>query len=982
MTKENSRASFARRIGVLGLAAVLSAPCSFAFAQEIDGESEEEDGELEQLVTEEITVTGSRIKRNEFNSAAPVSIITSERSQLAGLLEAGDILQGSTIASGQQINDSFSGFVTDGGPGANTISLRGLGAQRTLVLVNGKRWGPSGVRGSTNSVDLTAVPTAIVSRYEILKDGASSVYGADAVAGVINIITRERVDGAQVNIQTRLPGEGGGEGYTADAVWGRVGDNYSFNVGAQYGKQRELPRNERDWGACDIRPRSTDQDGDGNIDNRDPATGEPLCFGFLYGTIFNAGIRYEPTLSDPTDATNPFWDPFWNGTVGLPFWTEAGTGALDNQSDSFYRDDRSWPLEQIVNENDIYSVTSFGDYDFSIADRQATAYYEFYWNKRESRTNGGYRQFFPLVPATNPYNPIGVSSPFGAPAQIVLPSYKLQDPNSYVDVERYNAFIGLRGDLAGSWTYDAYVGYSESDGQYRSDNWLQDRVDASIDGVLDGNGNVVCRDAVGFPGCVSPDFFGAEAQLEGDLPVWRDFASKVTVGDTDYRSEQFNGYVTGDLFALPAGTVGAVLGFEYRREEIDDQPDPEAQADNLWGRTAALATVGDDTVREVYAEAELPLFEGRLLAEQMTLNGSYRYTDYDSYGGDSTYRLALDWQVDESFRIRGTRGTSFRAPDLFEQFLGNETGFLNIIDPCTNYGDDLNPGDVVYDNCASEGLPPNFGGTSSSIRTITGGNQELLAETSDAWTVGFVLTPGDTGISLAWNWFDIELRNTVASPTIGFIVGECYTSLNFSSPFCGEISPRDSEGNLTDIRATLLNIGLQRSKGYDIDILYRNEFDAWDLTIDGTATHLDKQTRDLLGQEDEFVNKWGFPDWSFNVDFRADWRDWTFFWFINWIGNQAEEPATDPDGTIDRPFKTGTRTYHGVSARYTAADWQVTGTVTNLFDRNPPIVGDGLGSQTANRVFNTLPGVGYDLFGRSLVLQLAYSFGGNRRSER
>ena len=967
------RARFARWFSVFGLAAVLSTVGSVALAQ--DAEQDEDEEDVEELVREEITVTGSRIKRNEFNSAAPVSIITSERSQLAGLLEAGDILQGSTIASGQQINDSFSGFVTDGGPGANTVSLRGLGAQRTLVLVNGKRWGPSGVRGSTNSVDLTAVPTSIVGRYEILKDGASSVYGADAVAGVVNVITRERVDGLQMNFQTRLPEQGGGEAYSADAVWGKVGDNFSFNISGQYGKQEELIRSERDWAACDIRPRSTDQDLDGNIDNRDPVTGEPLCFGFLYGTEFFQQIRFEPTLSDPTDDTNPFWDPFWNGTLGIPFYTEVPQGPLDNENDFFYRDDRSWDITQIVNEGEIYSVTSFADLDFSIMDRQATAYYEFYWNRRESRTNGGYRQFFPVVPASNPYNPLG---PFGASALPVVPTYELQDPNTYVDIERFNAFIGLRGDITESWTYDAYIGYSESDGQYRSDNWLNDRVEASLDAVVDGSGNVVCADTVNYPGCVAPNLFGADAMLNGDLPAWRQFVSKVTEGDTDYRSQQFNGYVTGNLFDLPAGSVGAVLGFEYRGEEIDDQPDPDSQSDNLWGSTAGLATVGKDTVREVYAEVEIPLFEDRLLAEQMTLNGSYRYTDYNSYGGDSTYRVALDWQLNENFRLRGTRGTSFRAPDLFEQFLGNETGFLAILDPCANYGDNFQPGTVIYDNCFSEGLDPNdFSGTTSSIRTITGGNQELLAETSDAWTVGFVLTPGETGLSFAMNWFDIEIQNTVASPTVNFILGTCYNSRNFSSPFCQEISPRDAQGNLTDVRATLLNIGLQRSKGYDIDILYQKEFSTWDLTIDGTATHLDKQSQDLLGEQNEFVNRFGFPDWSFNVDVRADWRDWTFFWFVNWIGNQNEDPATDPDGTIDRPFKTGTRTYHGLSARYTAADWQVIGTVSNVFDRNPPIVGDGLGSLSANRIFNTLPGVGYDLFGRSFIVQLAYSFGGN-----
>lgn len=184
------------------------------------------DAEPEEKSIEQITVTGSRIKRDEFTSNSPVTVITAERSALAGLLDTSDILQGSTIAAGQQIDDSFSGFVTDGGPGANSVSLRGLGAQRTLVLVNGKRWGPSGVRGAVNSVDLSALPSSIISRVEILKDGASSVYGADAVAGVVNVITRERADGFQLNASSAIPLDGGGENYKMDAVWGVIGEDW------------------------------------------------------------------------------------------------------------------------------------------------------------------------------------------------------------------------------------------------------------------------------------------------------------------------------------------------------------------------------------------------------------------------------------------------------------------------------------------------------------------------------------------------------------------------------------------------------------------------------------------------------------------------------------------------------------------------------------------------------------------------------------
>ncbi|MFZ9995069.1 MAG: TonB-dependent receptor plug domain-containing protein, partial [Steroidobacteraceae bacterium] len=254
-------------------------------ADESKEESKEEDKSAEAQSAEpvaevaEIVVTGSRIRRTEFDAAAPVTIITSERSTLAGLVSTEEILRASTIASGEQINDSFQGFVTDGGPGANTISLRGLGAQRTLVLVNGRRWSPSGVQGSTNSVDLSAIPSSLVQRVEILKDGASSIYGADAVAGVVNLITKEAFNGFQVNYSGFTTEQSDGTTNTVDLSWGRVGERGSISFGAQYSERDPVYAADREWAQCPIDPRITDQDGDGTLDNRSPVNNDPLCFG-------------------------------------------------------------------------------------------------------------------------------------------------------------------------------------------------------------------------------------------------------------------------------------------------------------------------------------------------------------------------------------------------------------------------------------------------------------------------------------------------------------------------------------------------------------------------------------------------------------------------------------------------------------------------------------------------------------------------------
>ena len=952
--------------------------------------TEEPDGAAPPV--EEIVVTGSRIRRDEFSSASPITVITSETSALAGLIDTADILQGSTIAAGQQIDDSFSGFVTDGGPGARSVSLRGLGAQRTLVLVNGKRWGPSGVRGATNSVDLTAIPSSVVARYEILKDGASSIYGADAIAGVVNVITAQRVDGFQLNLQTELPHHGGGgEEVGLDATWGKVGDTWSFNVSASYGRSEKLIRDQRDWAGCSTRPRYTDQDGDGRLDNRHPETGEELCFGFVYGFAVSpfGWARYEPSLA-VLDPSNPYFDAGGPSAFGIPHFTSVPVHGLDpfngeplyDNEGEFYRDERNPSIAQIQPDFELYSLTSFADKDFEIGGRSANAYYEFYYNHRTYEANSGHRQFFPAVPAGNPTNPFGAYGPLapygGFTALAVLPTYELLDPVSTVEIDRINLFAGLSGDLSETWTYDAYYGYSWSDGAYKGQQFLADRVAASLNATLDAQGNLVCAPPT-VAGCVPANLFTEDALLHGRLPMEvLNFLRKDTRGKTTYTSHQFAGHVTGSLFQMPnQEAVGAVLGLEYRREDIRDVPDPDAQIDNFWGFTTAGITSGDDSVLELFAEVEVPLLKGVPLAEELIVNASGRWTDYDSYGSDTTYRVAVDWQVIPAVRLRGTRGTSFRAPDLYEQFLADQIGFVSgFNDPCINYGDVYEPGDVVYDNCAGLGLAPDFGASGApGISNVIGGSRSLEAETSKSWTAGVVIQPEALGLSIAYSWFNIDLKNTVSDPSTGYILGTCFSSAGLTSAWCDRVGPRDERGFLTSVDASFVNIGRSVSRGYDVDFVYEREFSTFDFTLDGTITRLVEQGTQLFDDEWNSVNNWGFPKWVGELDARVDYRDWTFFWRVSYIGNTSEDPVFDP-GTAnpDRKVRTPKTFYHTITGRWRGNDWDVIATVRNLFDKKPPIVGDNVPRDDTSRVFNTLPGVGYNLMGRSYVLQLSRKF--------
>ncbi len=938
-------------------------------------------------------MTGSRILRDEFSSASPIAIITSEKAALAGLLEASDILQNSTIATGQQIDDTFSGFVTDGGPGARSVSLRGLGEQRTLVLVNGKRWGPSGIGGGTNSVDLSAVPESSIARYEILKDGASSIYGADAVAGVVNAITVNRFDGLLVNVERFMPESKGGEFFVADATWGRVGSDWSLSVSGGFSQREDMVRKQRHWASCDRRQRFTDQDGDSTIDNTNPETGEPLCFGDIYGFLAFTPfgwLRYEPSLGE-LNQSNPYYSR--PQEFGIPYFTTVPVHGWDPTSDPndpeplwdnegpFYIDTRNSAIEDIVSEQRRLMLTSFGDKDFTIGGRSANAYYEFYYNQRSTIYTPSSGQFFPTVPATNPTNPLGNYGPLaqfgGFSVTPVISRRELYDPDTDIEIDRYNVFFGLKGDLSARWSYDAYIGYNHSNGTLKDWQLLDDRVVASLNATLDANGNLVCVEPT-IAGCVPANLFTEDALLHGRLPQdVLNFIAKYTAQETTYSGYQLSAYATGPLFSMPNGQeVNLVVGLETRKEKINDVPDPDAQANNFWGFATAGITVGDDTVRELFMEIEVPLLDGPRYGD-LVFNGAARWTDYDSYGGDNTYRMMLDYQITPQLRFRGTSGTSFRAPDLFEQYQGNQQGFVSpFIDPCINYGETYEPEDIVYLNCQAEGLEPTHGSEGApGIMTIVGGNRDLLAEASQAWTTGFVIQPDQLGFSVALTWYEIEVKNTISDVSVSYVLDACYGSPGRGHAFCRRVGGRDENGFLSSVDSSRLNIGRQMTRGVDIDFIFERSFPSFDLTIDGTIARLQDQETELFDEQWNSVGHWGYPKWTGVLDIVVDYRDLQLFWRADYMGKTSEDEVYDPGTTtVDRVHWTNAHWEHTLSVRWSNLDWTVVGTIRNLFNKMPPLVADGVPRDATSRFFNTLPGVGYDIFGRAFVLQVARNF--------
>ena len=1000
------------------LAAALATTYSLAHAQEETEatddaevvEVEEEAETDEAFVQDKIVITGSRLARDTFSSASPVQIITSETSSLEGLVSVAEVLQSSTSAANSgQVNNTFTGFVVDGGGGIDTISLRGLGAQRTLVLLNGRRFPPAGVGGTVGPVDLNTLPNTIISRAEILKDGASSVYGSDAVAGVVNIITRDNVDGFTVNATADIVEEGGAEEYSIAATYGKSFDRGSFSVSAEYYTQEPLTYGERDFLSC---PQEFLFDADGNrIDAIDSRTGEFKCFRNIEGylqTFYPAnapfglgGSFYGSRVPDPA-GTN------FEGVPGyrfIPFFERSYDDPRDNR-------------ETLISPRDRVSIYSQGDYRPASFDT-TQLYYEFLYSHRESEQIQN-RLLFPFYhqdSSVNPYSGDFAAFDFGplfgfAPGIFVAPLDGFQarplvlipfDQDQTVDM--FRVLGGANGEFSGSflngWSWDAYVSHSDSSGEYNRQIVPEDRVSAGTGTIQQTNGlnpDGVCGPSAP-AGCVPLDLFRPEVLFDGQFSqAEQDYYFLTEQGNTDYSQTIVEGSMTGDLFSLPAGEVGAAFGFMYRRDEIDDVPGEFSRAGNVWGLLSAVETQGKDTVSELYGEIELPILRNQPNFEDLTVNLSGRFSDYDSVGSATTYKVGINWQVNESVRLRATRGTSFRAPQLFELFLGDQTSFLSQtqVDPCINYGatgPDQNPVDpTIQANCAADGLAPDYGGAGSSAEILTGGSLELEPEDSTATTVGIVFTPAGTDLSLAVTGFEIEVENQVGRFAAG-VVGACYADADFRSEpgFC-DLFTRELDmtaanfGQITDIDASYRNIPTALLRGVDFAARYDTELDWGRLLIEGEATYItDSQSQLFDGAPiDNFEGLVGEPKLVGTARSRFERGDWTFTWTMNYTGDGNNFGFEGEDGRFSAFYAPDafTRTKvspfitHDFSVRKEWDDFTAIVGVRNLSDEAPSIISDGDDAGSARRLGNYPASSQYldGYIGRSFFIILTKTF--------
>ena len=1010
-----------------GVAFGFSAP---TYAQDAEDVPQVEEVTEDREDRDEVVVTGSRLKKDTFNSIVPIQVIDTNTAAESGLFDPVDILQTSSTASGQQIDSTFAGFVLDNGPGSETVDLRGLGASRTLVLMNGRRIAPSGVEGAPTQPSINLIPETMIDRYEILTDGASSVYGSDAVSGVINVITKTDFDGLELDFRADSPEFGAGQDYVLGASYGVVADRGFIGGALEYAYTDPWTLADRKFlNKCDEYQEIT-TDGEIRSVNLED-TQRYIEQGLTYPETScrdSGSISRQAGYIAP-GAFSPLSFLFYNangGNSGIPGFDSFARpfgAALDQNADGEYdtplfrltTNGQQNELQELQSEQARTSLFLNGEYTFE-GEMNVTPYFEYLYSQNEIKSRGFQAQLFPLVPANNPFNPCNPAADNGADCGLVYdqlistPEYVTQfqavlnninlnafgtdncfgrgftaacSPAAFgafngpigaiplqpvvgvlndrnvndITLAQSRLVGGVRGDLPfinfgeiNDWSFDISGGYSWSDSTSDRNGVRGDRLALAL-GI---NGQAPC-DASGLglspdvrDGCVpvnmfSPTLFASPAGNSFATQAEADYLFDKRSFSTQTSQLIIDGIVQGDLYTLPGGTVSALLGAQYRRDDVNSTPNLVASEGLFFGFAGDQGAQGERTIKELYGEVSLPLGTGKTGFREFNVDLAGRLTDDEYYGTNGTYSAKFGYRPIDPLLLRGTIGTSFRAPNLRELFLKRQTGFNNVFDPCvapqSAYTDQNtvigNPPDFQYDptlddrsqitiaNCAAEGLTPQTYrvNTTSVYNTelLSAGNLDLDPEESDSYTVGFSFDQPFTDLfelEFGATYYRIEIEDTVIEPTGSFVLNDCYTRAAGQSAFCNSftrsaLTGPNSGGEVELIDTIFVNRDLETAEGIDLNaVLYKQDINIGDFAFDFRsrlqANHLIERNLEDVNDEGlqditEFAGSFGFSDWRGTWTQNIDYDRWRFT-FSTFFQTEVETREFESDGVTDRRF--------------------------------------------------------------------------------
>ncbi|MEI4548308.1 TonB-dependent receptor plug domain-containing protein [Pseudoalteromonas spongiae] len=929
---------------------------------------------------ERIEVTGSRIKRTDMEGANPVTTIDAAAISKMSVNNVGDLLQNLTSSAGAAVNTQ----TNNGGDSSTRFSLRGIGDERTLVLINGRRV-VAGGNGANASVDLNTIPTSVVKRVEVLKDGASATYGSDAIAGVVNIITRNDYEGFELKLNAGQSGEGDAEAKGVDLTFGAASDRGNVVVSLGYNDQGDAFQGDRSFSEYELRAYA-----DGSTE-RGGSSAPPWSNMDGYD---GGNVTQGPEFGD--------WRPY------------------DGATDSYNYN----PVNYLQTPSKRKYVNVFANYllgEFGVLG-EVNSFAEMSYVQTVGKRLIAPEPLAPLIffGTAAPYSPdnyynvkYGPKDPDGNSFQIDDWRRRMLETGGRKNERDYKTFrtvVGFNGVFENGWDWEISYNFGQSDATERAEGYFNlARVGdaAGPTGWLDANGSLitdadgnaivdaangaqlVCLNAEGavIDGCVPLNIFGQPGTDTAITPEMLQYISgdynTTELGQN--RQETLSAIVSGDLFDLPAGPVGFAAGYEYRKESGYYKPDSLI----LQGTTTAgnaVSTEGGYDVQEVFGEAIVPILDDAPFAHMLELSAAFRYSDYSSFGDNTSGKIGLKWMPTDALLLRSTVSTAFRAPTIDDLVGGAAIGFPEAADPCdaNTYGSDAAYEAVKnspnFANCIATGVPAN-GYDSDGVEQIPsntggaenwGGSIELEPEEADVLTVGMVYTPDFVeNLSFSVDYWEIQLDNALSTVGTQSTLTGCFER----GEYCDRITRFGADsaayGGIITVDDYAVNVGGIDTAGIDFDIRYTfdSNFGEWRLSLDGTYLleydkHLASETIDHVGRfevnhdghfaelKTNFTVGWSKDDWDATLTTR----------YIDGVTETENGWWTDP---FDRSVESNVVV--DLQGSYLVTDHlTVTAGIDNLFDEEPPFVFSAFGANTDVAT--------YDIIGRYMYLRAVVNF--------
>lgn len=870
-------------------------------------EPEEDEG------LETINVLGRRDDATIETRGAAVTIVDGQTIAQSGATTIDEYLQRLPVFGFQGVNQNQNA----GGYGVSFVDLRNLNFNRTLVLINGRRVVLSGIT-TDEAVDLANIPAALVDRIEIMPNGSEPRYGADAVAGVVNIVLKHDLNGLQLAAGSSISTYGDGAGGDLAAAFGRELQSGNVTVSASWMHRDALPQSARAWA-------------------RDPVdTASPGPNGSLVLTRGSAA-----TLS------------------GNPVVAGADSGAVANGYDSSLSSDLRGGLTRgtvnlLLDEDLSDAAAVFAELSYSDKSSSTSLPPQLLGLSGTQKHPAGF-----VIPADNPFNPYGQA----VTLQRVLA--EVGDRVTRSDDGLFRIVIGIDGHVANDTAWSLSVNHGESRTSYMTDNAV------NLTRAL----QTVSVDPAGCPasqGCVSADYFGA-----GSLsPEAAAYIRYTDASHSRYAEDEVQAQLNRDFRVLPDGPWRLTFGADYRYEHGATAPSAVVLAGDQAGPDSA-PTAGGYASRELFMDTSLPLLNDHPFAKALRADVSARHVSTDLFGQFTVWKLDAEWAPSGAFKVRAGVGTARRVPAITEAFGGSTATALEVADPCDS-ANGLTANPLVAANCRAANLNAGFRQDSPLINVDNGGNPHLKPEASRNLNAGIVFTPqAMPGLSLSADYYRIKVREAIDSYSDfepNYIPDQCYSSLKLSSPLCSLIirTPSGpSAGQISRILAADENIGAIDTDGIDLQSGYRTNLGVWGtLRFDWHATVLlDYRVQEAPGTN--FVQEAGtFPNVSSAgslTRFRSFWvaaddqGPWTVEWTMRYLGaaRVLGIDAGSPFGSVPGIF------YHDLSATRRFSGLTVDCGVSNLTNRRPPTLIDG--------VTNTNTAT-YDVVGRSFHVHAQATF--------